>query len=69
MFFLLVIWGDVSPEIKGPYQSDIERVALARKHRARSGERDGLFRLDVAPLAKPGRRIHVSAFAGAELEA
>lgn len=68
MFFLLVIWGDVQPEIKGPYASDIERVALARKHRARSGDRDGLFRLDVAALAKPGKRVHVSSFGNSELE-
>ena len=68
MFFLLIIWGGSSPEVKGPYQSDLERVALARKHRARSGDRDRLFRLNVRPFAKPGERVEVGAFGGAELE-
>jgi hypothetical protein len=68
MFFLLVIWGDCQPEIKGPYASDVERLALARRHRVRSGDRDGLFRLDVHPFAKPGECVDVRPFAGGELE-
>jgi hypothetical protein len=69
MFFLLVIWGDCQPEVKGPYASDVERVAMARKHRARSGDRDGLFRLNLRPFAKPGSRVEVGPFGGSELEA
>lgn len=69
MFFLLIIWGDRQPEIKGPYASDVERVAIARRHWARSGDRDGLFRLNVHPLAKPGDRVDVRPFAGGELSA
>jgi len=68
MFFLLIIWNDVQAEVRGPYASDIERVALARKHRARSGDRDGLFRLNLRPFAKPGERVEVGSFGGSELE-
>lgn len=68
MFFLLVIWGDCQPEVRGPYASDSVRLAVARKHWKRNGDRDGLYRLNLRPLAKPGLQLEVGAFGGAEME-
>jgi len=68
MFFLLIVFGDVQPELRGPYQSDLERVAVARRHRERFGDRDGLFRINAHPLAgKPEERLRAFPFGGAEL--
>ena len=57
---LLVLHGDVEPQVLGPYRDDDERLEAARCHRAENGDQDGLYRLDG---------IDVSAFTGAELEA
>lgn len=59
--YLLVVWGDVDPFLKGPYETDAERVRVAREMRASSDE-DGLFRLDVRGS------VSVDAFLGTEID-
>lgn len=62
--YLLVVRGDVEPELHGPYSSDGARVIAARSHREEDGSEDGLYRLDV-PV---GAVVNVSSFGGDELE-
>jgi hypothetical protein len=60
-FYLLVVEGDVDPDIKGPYASQALRDQAARAHRARHGEDDGIYMLDVNADGEP----QVSAYSGA----
>ena len=63
--YLLIVHGDVDPQVRGPYPNDRARLEAARKHREQDGDlHDGTFRLDVAATGKPS----VSVFTGAELE-
>ena len=66
--FLLIIWGDLSPEVKGPYKTEAARLRAARLHKVQRGDRDGLFRLYVNPEGKRGERVFVDSFTGHELE-
>ena len=63
--WLLVIVGDCAPETSGPFGDDAERLRAARAYRAREGDEDGLFRLDVDATGRPS----VEAFGGGELDA
>jgi hypothetical protein len=62
--WLLVIVGDRAPEVSGPFPDDAAVLRAARAYRAREGNQDGLFRLDVHAAGCPA----VSAFGGDELD-
>lgn len=62
--YLVVIEGDVSSVVNGPYESDPERVQAAQAYRIEHGNDDGLYRLDV-PKGTP---VALGEFAGAEVE-
>lgn len=62
--FLLVMVGDVEPEIRGPFKTDEERLAAAREYRAEEGMDDGLYRLNV----RFNGATEVSPFFGDEME-
>lgn len=50
--YLMIVWADTEPEIRGPFPTDEARLEAARKHRAEedtSEKRNGLYRLDTAP--------------------
>lgn len=36
--YLVVVWGDVEPCLRGPFARDATRLAAARKHRREEGE-------------------------------
>lgn len=61
---LLIMDGDVSPYIIGPFDSEDLRLEAARVHRAVNGDRDGIYMLDVPRGIDP----FVDAFSGADLE-
>ena len=65
-FYLLVMHGDVEPELRGPFEQAHVRDDAARKHRCGDPEKcDGLYRLDVVESGVPT----VVAYEGLELEA
>lgn len=68
MLFLLIVYGDVSPEARGPFKNFKTRLAAARRHRQARGDKDGIFRLSIYPGARAGRRVEVAPFGGAELD-
>lgn len=52
--YLLIVWGDVDPELKGPYKNASERDQAAKDHRASDDDtEDGLYRVDVNSSGKP----------------
>lgn len=61
--YLLVVVGDVEPELMGPYKSDALRLQAARTWRQEKGDEDGIFRIDVGPYSS----LNVRSFSGAEL--
>lgn len=68
MLYLLLIYADVEPEVRGPYKTDDARRRAARAHRVRRQDRDGLFRLNIDPDAPRGQRVDVAPFSGGELD-
>ena len=62
-FYLLVIEGDVEPELYGPYDSSSERDAVARRYREKHGDEDGLFRICGEVIG----RLEIDSFSGMEL--
>jgi hypothetical protein len=61
--YLVVMEGDISPELNGPYESDAQRVIAAQTYRVDHGDDDGLYRLNV-PKGAP---VKIGQFAGAEV--
>jgi len=61
--YLLLVWGDVEPELHGPYPDYDAVLAEARAHRAKTDE-DGVFHLYVRPDGKP----EVFFFTGGEID-
>jgi hypothetical protein len=65
--WLIVVEGDVEPELRGPYRNDEARLRAARKIHADCSEDDwpGLFRLDVRGVI---HSLEVDSFAGYEMD-
>jgi len=62
--YLLHIWGDVEPQLHGPFATPNERDAQARDVRHADPDlRDGVYWLDL------GARLEVGPYPAAELEA
>ena len=62
-FYLLVIHGDVEPEVRGPFERAQLRDEAAREHRSSDPDKDdGLYRLDVSAAGSPS----VAAYGGSE---
>ena len=60
--YLLCMWGDVDPQVCGPYRDEQERLEAAQDSRRAHGEDNGLFRVDA------NGSLRVSSFTGGELE-
>lgn len=60
-YYLLVIEGDIEPEVYGPYPSEGHRDLAARKYRIENGDDDGVYALDISSLTN---KPVVSAYSG-----
>jgi len=70
-FYLIVVYDDVTPEIKGAYTSEAARDRAAKRFRMEDPEgHNGLFPLDVPLSADPSRAFKpkVWAYSGAFFE-
>ena len=73
-YYLIYVWGDVSPTIKGPYKDETARLRAARRYRRLdSGDmKDGIYALDVpfanATLAQASGKPIAWAFSGGALQ-
>jgi hypothetical protein len=45
--YLLILWGDCEPEMRGPFATPDQRDTVARELRREYGTGHGLFRIDV----------------------
>ena len=63
---LLHLWGDVDPEISGPYDSDEDRLAAAQDYRRAHGEENGVFKLDVTGDVEAD--VRVESYTGGDLQ-
>jgi hypothetical protein len=45
--YLLILWGDCEPEMRGPFATPDQRDTIAREVRREYGAGHGLFRIDV----------------------
>lgn len=62
-YYIIINFGDVSPELRGPYKTETHRVRAARRYKkADPGEHNALMRLTVH-----GDRPVVDSFFGYEL--
>ena len=59
--YLLNLWGDVEPELTGPFKDERDRVEAAQDYRRAHGPEDGLFRVDASGS------VTVDTFTDAEL--
>jgi hypothetical protein len=62
--YLLILWGDCEPEMRGPFATPDQRDTVAREIRHEYGTGHGLFRIDVGP----GGSYEASVFKGGEVE-
>jgi len=60
--YLLVIWGDVEPQLMGPFATEKARDKKAREIRKVNGDDDGLF-----PIEATGQ-VTVGSYSGAFFE-
>ena len=60
--YLLVMHGDVEPELRGPFSTAADRDDAARLWRKENGDDDGLFRVDAAG------HVEIASFTGAEVD-
>ena len=64
--FIILIWNDVEPPLRGPYASERGRIRAARRHRTVDPEgKDGLFRLNVGRSHRT-TKVQVASFSGRE---
>ena len=53
-YYVLIVLGDIEPELRGPYRDAEDRDLAAKQHRKRDvSENDGIFWLDVGEHGKP----------------
>lgn len=52
-YYLLIIYGDVEPALRGPYKFAEGRDRAAKRHRAINGEEDGLYKMNVHRDGRP----------------
>jgi len=46
-----VVYGDVEPQLEGPFNTLVERDIQALRIRAGNGDRDGIYTLDMTNIA------------------
>lgn len=62
--YLLKIWGDVEPEIAGPFKTNGSVLKEARKYREQEGDEHGVYPLTIDSFGHP----IVYAFSGSDFE-
>ena len=63
-FYLLFVWDDVEPQLLGPYNTHLERDAMAKKMRENEGPEHGAYRINITS----GAHIGVYEYSGAFFE-
>ena len=61
-YYVLIVFGDVLPNLQGPFADEPQRDAHARKLKAKYGDEHGIFALDVDPDGLPTVNAYLSMF-------
>ena len=51
-FYLVIVYGDIEPVIKGPYKTKAARDCAAFRHRQKTSD-DGVYKLNVTSEGAP----------------
>lgn len=62
--FLLVLWGDVDPETRGPYKTAEERDNAAFQEKQDNGDENGIYALDTWVDDEGKCQVSVEAYSG-----
>lgn len=62
-YFLLFIWGDVEPQLHGPFTSKKYRDDLAHRIRAKEGDKHGIYPVEIKQ-----QKLYVGSYAGSFFE-
>ena len=60
--YLIFVWGDVEPSLKGPFVTNGERNRKAKELRRKEGKEHGIFTLDINKNCKPSVGGYSGAF-------
>ena len=64
-YYLLVVWGDVEPQLKGPFKTEEERDQAAKDERAEDPEmHNGLFPIEL----EKGNEVVIGCYSGGFFE-
>ena len=64
-YYLLCIWGDIEPEVLGPFKSELDRDNRCKQLKGTHGDEHGMFPLSV-PEGAPAPTV--AAYSGAFFE-
>lgn len=62
MKYLLIMHGDIEPEVIGPYQDEAARDEAALAYRAKHGRDDGVFMLSTDDVGVPSVEAYCGGF-------
>lgn len=61
-YYVLIVWGDVSPDLQGPFANERQRDARARQLKAEYGDEHGIFALEVDSDGRPTVSSYLAMF-------
>ena len=61
-YYVLVVWGDVSPDLLGPFANERQRDTRARQLKAEYGDEHGIFALEVDSEGRPTVSLYLAMF-------
>jgi hypothetical protein len=67
-YYVLVIWGDVSPDLQGPFADELQRDTRARELKAEYGDEHGIYALEVDSQGRPRVSSYLAMFFDQETE-
>jgi hypothetical protein len=60
--YLFITWGDIDPEILGPFESEDTRDDRAKELKKEHGDENGIFMLDVEDNGMPSANAYSGGF-------
>lgn len=67
-YYVLVVWGDVSPDLQGPFADELQRDTRARELKAEYGDEHGIYALEVDSQGRPRVSSYLAMFFDQERE-
>ncbi|MDY6950640.1 MAG: hypothetical protein SWE60_03945 [Thermodesulfobacteriota bacterium] len=61
-YYVLVVWGDVSPDLQGPFANERQRNVRAGQLKAAYGDEHGIYALEVDSDGHPRVRSYLARF-------